>query len=113
MFKEDSMAEAYAVTGFVSDKVAKKLKAGKEGTIQVRPERGTTAVTMEVDGAYVAEVRKGSSKSGETLVQLILRDKATVRTVVETRLQGTGVDVFLDPAITRLIAAATVKSIVA
>jgi len=106
------MKEAFAVTGFVPDSLAKRLAAGNKGAIQIRPERGVTAVVMEVDGADVVEVRTGSSSAGETLVQLILRDRATVRTVVETTLKGKGVEVFPDPAITRLTAAATAKSIV-
>ena len=82
------MRQALAVTGFVQDSVAKRFKAGSKGAIQVRPERGVTAVLMEVDGTDVVEVRQGSTTAGETLVQLILRDKATVRTIVETRLAG-------------------------
>jgi hypothetical protein len=106
------MKEALAVTGFVPDDVAKRLSAGSKGVIQVRPERGASAVLIEVDGKDVADVRIGSSKASETLVQLILRERAVVRTIVETRLEGTGVEIFADPAIGRLIAAATVKSIV-
>ena len=106
------MKEALAVTGFVQDSVAKRFKAGSKGAIQVRPERGVTAVLMEVSGTDVVEVRQGSTTAGETLVQLILRDKATVRTIVETRLAGKGIEIFADPVITRLTAAATVKNIV-
>ena len=104
------MKQAYAVTGFVPDDVAKRLSAGAKGIIQVRPERGVTSVLMEVDGADVSEVRSAASTGGETLVQLILRDKAPVRTVIEAHA---GVEPFSDPAIVRLTAAATVKSIVA
>jgi hypothetical protein len=104
------MKQAYAVTGFVPDDVAKRLSAGAKGIIQVRPERGVTTVLMEVDGDDITEVRSAASTAGETLVQLILRDKAVVRTVIEARLGG--VEPFSDPAITRLTAAATAKSIV-
>jgi len=104
--------EAFAVTGFVSDALAERLAAHAKGVIQVSPERGVTAVRMEVDGADVLEIRRGSSKSGETLVQLILRDGATVRTVIETKLSEQGIERFADPAIARLTAAATAKEIV-
>jgi hypothetical protein len=106
------MKEAFAVTGFVSDADAKRLSAGSKGLIRVSPERGVTAVLMEVDSADVTEVRVGSSKAGQALVQLILRDRAVVRTVIENRVGGKGVDVFADPAISRLTAAATAKQIV-
>ena len=69
-------------------------------------------VSMQVDGSEVAEVRRGSSIGGQTLVQLILRDQAVVRTVIETSIQRRGVDLFHDPAIMRLTAAATAKQIV-
>lgn len=107
------MKEALAVTGFVADAVAKRLQARAKGIMRVKPERGTGPVVMEVDGSDVVEVRTGSSKSGETLVQLILRDRATIRTVIETTLKGKGVEIFADPTIARLTAAATVKAIVA
>ena len=107
------MKEAFAVTGFVSDARAEQLAAKGKGPIQVKPERGVSPVVMEVDSADVVEVRTGASRSGETLVQLILRDQATVRTIIESKLTEQGISPFADPAIVRLTAAATVKSIIA
>jgi len=107
------MKEAFAVTGFVPDARAKQLAAKAEGAIQVKPERGASAVVMEVDSANVVEVRTGASRSGETLVQLILREDATVRTIIESKSTESCISPFADPAIVRLTAAATVKNIVA
>jgi hypothetical protein len=106
------MREAYAITGYVQNEIAEKLKSHTAGAIQVKPERGAQQVVMHVDGSDVVEIRKGSSSGGETLVQLILRDKAVVRTVVETAVKHQGVELFHDPAIMRMTAAATAKQIV-
>ncbi len=105
------MAERFAVTGYVSDAVAGRLKAKGKGKIDVKPERGYDEVVMRVDVANVAEVRTGSSAQGETLVQLILRDGTPVETVIRTTANVQGITRFQDPTLARLTAAATVKVI--
>jgi len=105
------MREAYAVTGYVPNDVAKKLKAKTPGTVEVSPERGVHPVFMQVDGADVTDVRVGATSGDQTLVQLILRDEAAVHTV--TRLAAAkGVNAFLDPSLARLTAVAVANKIV-
>ncbi len=105
------MAERFAITGYVSDSVAKQLKAQQRGPIETSPERGYSDIMMRVDGADVAEVRIGASTQGETLVQLILRDSAFVETIIRTTADAKGVSRFHDPTLTRLIAVAVANSI--
>lgn len=105
------MAERYAVTGYVSDEVAKQLSAKGQGKIDVKPERGYDDVVMRVDAGSIAEVRTGSSSQGETLVQLILRDGAPMETVIKMTADVKGIARFHDPALARLTAAATAKVI--
>jgi hypothetical protein len=104
------MREAYAITGYVSNDVAKNLKANASGKVEVRPERGAQEVLMQVDGSHITEVRTGSSTGGETLVQLILRDEASVHTVIQSTA-ARGLQAFPDPTLARLTAAATAKKI--
>jgi hypothetical protein len=103
--------ERYAITGYVADPVASRLKATTPGTIEIAPERGHREVCMRVDGADVDEVRTGTSAHGETLVQLILRDGAVVETLFRTTADVKGVARFNDPTLARLTASATVKVI--
>jgi hypothetical protein len=108
--KEANMVERLAITGYVSDDVAKQLQAQQTGFIEVSPERGYHDVVMKVDGANIMKVRTGASVQSETLVQLILRD-SVVETVSKTTTHIHGVSLFRDPILTRLTATATAKSI--
>ena len=58
------MREAYALTGYVPDDVAKKLQARTPGNVEVSPERGIHEVFMQVDGADVTDVRIGAASGG-------------------------------------------------
>ena len=109
--KEQS--EKFAITGYVAKDIAGRLKAQAAGAIHVSPERGQTDVVMGVDGSAVAEVRIGATVKGQTLVQLILKEGAAVETIIRSKANIAGITRLNDPAIQRLTAAATVKSIVA
>lgn len=95
------MREAFAITGFVSNDVAKQLQGGKResGTIEVKLERGNSPVLVKVDSAAVQEVRTGASTKGETGVQLILRENASVETVLSTSLDRDGIARLTDPLV--------------
>jgi hypothetical protein len=103
--------EAFAVTGYVPDKVAEQLTAGRSGKIDVKVERGSEEVFMRVDQADVTDLRVGSSVNNETLVQLILRDDAPVEQVIRTISNARGLSRLHDPTLTRLTAEATAKVI--
>jgi hypothetical protein len=105
------MKEAIAVTGFVADHLARKLVAKQPGAIEIKPERGVNEVVMSVDGSDVDEVRTGASSQGETLVQLILRADAPVRTVINSAANSAGLVRLQDPILSRLTASATPKNI--
>jgi hypothetical protein len=105
--------ERYAITGYVPDAVAGQLQGRHAGAVEVSPERGRQDVKMRVDLSAVTEVRTGSSAGGETLVQLLLQDGAQVETVITTTADPQGMKRFLDPALERLTAAATIKVIAA
>ena len=101
------MAEVLAVTGYVSDEVAKQLRDKAHGTaVEVSPDRGQSDVFVRVDGASIREARVGSSTHGQTLVQLILKDGASFESVVRHRVSAEGVRRFFDPAVARIAAAA-------
>jgi hypothetical protein len=105
------MKEAFAVTGYVSDDVANQLTAKGSGKVDIKVERGHEEVLMRVDQADLTDIRVGSSVNHETLVQLILRDGATVETVIRTIAHPTGLSRLNDPTLTRLTAQATAKVI--
>ena len=106
------MKAAYAVTGYLSNQLARKL-SNKELTdvVDVKPEIGHDEVVARVRIDQIAEVRLGSSSKGDTLVQLILRDNAQVETIIKTSANLKGIQQFHDPVLTRLVASATAKSI--
>jgi hypothetical protein len=106
-----TMKEAFAVTGYVADDIANQLQAKGSGKIDVKVERGYEEIMMRVDQADVVEVRIGSSVNNEALVQLILRDGATVETVIRTPANTKGLSRFHDPILARLTAQATAKVI--
>ena len=105
------MKEAYAITGYVSNEVAGRLKANSTGNVQVSVERGISNVVMQVEGSNVVAIRTGASSGGETLVQLILRDESAVQTIIHSTASGNGLQPFHDPAIERLTSSATAKVI--
>jgi hypothetical protein len=107
------MAEAYAVTGYVSDHVAQELLAKRiTGSVDVSPERGSHDVIARLDTADIVEVRVGAAVHGETLVQLILHDRAQVETIMRAAPAMRGIERLYDPVLMRLIASATAKTIV-
>lgn len=95
------MREAFAITGFVSNGVAKQLQSrkGGSGTIEVKLERGNSPVLVKVDSAAVQEVRTGASSKGETGIQLILHENASVETVLSTSLNKDGIARLTDPLV--------------
>jgi hypothetical protein len=100
--KEKAMKEAYAITGYVPNAVAKSLSSGLKnysGKIEVKLDAGSSEFLARVDPAHVAEVRTGSSKGGETIVQIILRNKADVETVLNTTLNKSGIARLNDPVL--------------
>lgn len=105
------MREAFAVTGYVPDHLAKSLVAKKPGPVEVQPEPGHTEVVARVDCADVDEVRLGPSAHGETLVQLILRPDAKVQTVQNFVANVAGLKRLNDPVLARLTASVQAKNI--
>jgi hypothetical protein len=105
------MKEAFAVTGYLPDKALQDLESSRTGKIDVRVERGSDEVVMRVDQADIEEIRTGVSVKNESLVQVILRADAAVKTVVKTQANIKGVARFNDPVLQRLTATATAKSI--
>jgi hypothetical protein len=76
------MAEVHAVIGYLPDADAKALAAGKHsGPVEVRTDPGSDASHVRIDSKDIAGVLLGSSKKGETGVQVFLNDKAKVETV--------------------------------
>ena len=67
-------------------------------------------LTTFVMGVVVTDVPVTAS-DGETLVQLILHDNASLETVIKAQPAATGIRTFQDPTIARLTAAATAKKI--
>lgn len=107
------LKEAFAVTGYLPSEIADRLESGKTdgATLELRAESGSDLVVMRVKIAEIAEARVGASAKGETLVQIILTEKAHVETVVSTEANLQGLRRFNDPVVQRLTALATAKSI--
>jgi len=105
--------ERYAITGYVADRVVDQLDSKHNEQVEVSPALGEPDVLMRIKRGDIAEVRKGSSTKGQTLVELILRDGAPVETVLRSTADVKGVARFNDPAISRLTASATAKVIAA
>lgn len=103
------MREAMAITGYVPEGEVEGLTSA--GTIDVRPERDIDTVLMQIQGKDVESVRVGSAEGGLTLVQLILRDGAEVRSVTVTRTDAEGMRAFHDPVLNRITQEATAKKI--
>jgi hypothetical protein len=108
------MKIAYAVTGFVPDKLVEALSKRLRdltGTIEVKVERGNDEVVMRVDPKQISEVRTGASKKGETGIQLILKERGEIETVIRAKGSEAGIKRFHDPALQRLTARAISFSI--
>lgn len=104
------MREAMAITGFVPKDQASNLK--KMDFVEVMPERDITSVVMRVATSDVEEARIGSTdKNDLTMVQLILRDKTTVETIVRSGSTAAGLRAYNDPVLNRVSQEATAKVI--
>ena len=77
------MREAMAATGYVASETAAQLASAD--LLEVWPERDVSKVVMRVSGKDVEEVRVGASESGQTLVQLILKEGAIVETALKAK----------------------------
>jgi hypothetical protein len=77
------MKEVHAVVGYLPDKVAKGLAAQGQQTqaLEVKLDAGTGGNTyVRIAASDIAGVLVGASQKGETTVQVLLTDKATVET---------------------------------
>ncbi len=106
-----TLKEAFAVTGYVADKMAEQLGSTWSGSVDIKPERGHDEVVMRVHHDQIREVRLGSSINGETLVQLVLHENADVETVFRSTASLEGITRLSDPTLAHLTAKATVKMI--
>ena len=91
----------YAVIGYVSDEVAKSL--GQEGhgrSLEVRVERGNDREVVRIPAGAVAGVLHGASQGGETGVQVLLKEGATVEAVTTHGIAGDlDLKAILDPGL--------------
>ncbi|PYS88873.1 MAG: hypothetical protein DMF64_19245 [Acidobacteria bacterium] len=77
------MKEVHAVVGYLSDKVAKALgPKGQSGEpLEIKLERGGDGDTyVRISPNDIAGVLVGASQKGETSVQVLLKENATVET---------------------------------
>lgn len=103
------MREAMAVTGYVAADYVDRIKQSDQ--IEIWPERDVSEVVMRVKGKDVEDVRVGSTQSGHTLVQLILREGSSIETAVQARVDPQGMKAFHDPVLNRIRQEATAKKI--
>lgn len=76
------MAEVNAVIGYLPDVAAKGLASGMySGPVEVRVEPGNDNMYVRINPNDIAGVLVGSSKNGESGVQVFLNDQASVETV--------------------------------
>ena len=75
------MAEMNAVVGYVSDATAKAIGSKRQHAkpLEIRLERGSE-MHVRINPDDVAGVLMGASQKGETGVQVLLNDQATVET---------------------------------
>ena len=106
-----NLREAFAVTGYMPASVLDKAESVRSDSYDVRVEPGSDEVLMRVRSGDVVEIRTAASHNDEVLVQLILRDNAVVETLIRASASVQGVTRFNDPALRRLTASATAKSI--
>jgi hypothetical protein len=105
------MKEKMAITGYVLNDHLKSIKSKNLASFEVFPEAETEDVYTRVNNNHIAEVRVGASVKGKTIVQLILNDSASYETVYKQQISVKGIKLISDPALSRLIAAASAKSI--
>ncbi len=81
--KKKAMKEINAVVGYLPDSVAKVVAArtGKRQVLGVRMERGSDEMQVKISPSDVAGVLLGSSRDGETGVQVFLKEGASVDVV--------------------------------
>jgi fructose-1,6-bisphosphatase/sedoheptulose 1,7-bisphosphatase-like protein len=81
--KEEVMKEINAVVGYLSDSVAKVVAAKDrhEQVLEVRMERGSDETQVKINPGDIAGVLLGSSRDGETGVQVFLKQGAKVDVV--------------------------------
>lgn len=76
------MGEVNAVVGYLPDVAAKGLASGMySGPIEVRVEPGNDSMYVRVNPNDIAGVLVGSSKNGESGVQIFLNEQASVESV--------------------------------
>jgi len=109
------MAEAYAVTGYVSESVASTIRnegwVSSGSVVDIRPDREAEDVYVRVASDAVKEVRVGASRGGSTLVQIILKRGASVESVIRHKATAEGLTRFYDPTLARIAAAAVANVI--
>jgi hypothetical protein len=105
------MKTKMAITGFILDNHLKNLKSKEGHSFEVFPEAAMEDVYARVNANDIDDVRVGASNQGKTMVQLILKDNASVETVHKQQMSVKGVKVIDDPTLSRLTAAATAKVI--
>ncbi|WP_299864016.1 hypothetical protein [uncultured Hoeflea sp.] len=104
------MREAMAITGYVPDKLAAKMKSLE--FVDVMPERDVNDVVMRVATSDIEDARIGSTdKSNLTMVQLILRDNTKVETIFRSNTSPEGMRAFNDPVLNRVRQEATTRVI--
>jgi hypothetical protein len=82
MSNPEGKSATYAVIGFVPDEVARSI--GKQGygkALEIRTERGKDHEVIHIQPDHIVGVLQGASQGGETGVQVILKENATVQTV--------------------------------
>ncbi len=81
--KKKAMKEINAVVGYLPDSVAKVVAAKDrhEQVLGVRMERGSDEMQVKINPSDVAGVLLGSSRDGETGVQVFLKEGASVDVV--------------------------------
>jgi hypothetical protein len=89
--------EAYAVTGYAEDRMLDDFLQTRTRHIEVKSEPGYDDVVAVIDDDQVDHVRTGRNSSGHTLVQVVLKANASVRTVVRGLATPNGVKQLNDP----------------
>jgi|SRR5579864_4606838 hypothetical protein len=96
-----STKTTHAVIGYVPDEVAKAL--GSEGhgrALEVRVERGNDREIVRIPAGAIAGVLHGASQGGETGVQVLLKERATVEAVTTHGIAGDlDLKAILDPGL--------------
>jgi hypothetical protein len=105
------MREAFAVTGYVDGDRAKSVRGKLSGSWEIQADPQNDDVLIRIRGEDVQDARVGAEVGGRVLVQFILRDEASVETVIRHRASAPGLKELHDPTLQRLTASATAKVI--